>query len=90
MNGYRINGPGTQWNISHGKQWNPALWGTTNEPGDNHKSWGKSESKRFISYDITYRRYLITDTNEHNSQRNTLTNLENQLCSSKGKGGGNE
>ena len=25
----------------------------------------KSESKSPISYDITYRRYLITDTNEH-------------------------
>ena len=50
------------------------------------KTWKQPKSP--ISYDITYRRYLITDTNELISTEKVNHRLIKKLCLSKRKGGG--
>ena len=57
-------------------------------PGDYHTKWNKSDRERQISYGIAYMQNLKkNDTNELIYKTETLTDLENELMVTRGKGG---
>ena len=46
------------------KEWNDVICSNMDGLRDDHTKWSKSDRKRQISYDITYRWNLKYDTNE--------------------------
>ena len=50
--------------LSHKKEWNNAICSNMGWPRDYHTKWSKSDSKRQVSYDITYMWNLKNNTNE--------------------------
>ena len=52
-----------QWNISHKKEWNNAIYSNMDATRD-YRKWSKSERQRQIPYDITYMWNLKNNTNE--------------------------
>ena len=43
----------TQWNISHKKEWNNAIYSNMDGPRDYHTKWSKSDRERQILNDIS-------------------------------------
>ena len=71
--------------LSHYKEWNNAICGNMDGPGDDHTKWNKSDKETQISYDISYmwdlkKWYKWTYLQDRN------TNLDNRLKVMKGKG----
>ena len=79
MNAQRRSFHCTQWNISHGKEWNSDVCNTIERPRDNHTTWSNEETERQISYDITFRFYLKIDTHELISKTRALMDEENKI-----------
>ena len=54
-----------------------------NGPRDYHTKWSKSETERWISYDITYMWNLKNNTNELIYKTETDSDMENKLMVTK-------
>ena len=50
--------------LSHKKEWNNAICSNMDGPRDYHTKRSKSDRERQISYDITYKWNLKSNTNE--------------------------
>ena len=67
---------------------NNAICNNMDEPRRYHTKWCKSDRVRQISYGITYLWSLKNNRNELIYKTNKLTDFEDKLTVTKGKGGG--
>ena len=75
--------------FSHKQEWNNAICSNMEGPRDYHTKWSKSDSKRQISYDITYMWNLkMIQMNLFTKQKQTHSLRKQAYGYKKGKGGG--